>query len=346
MQLTYLSLALLAVAAPMMAAPASAATHAAAPKAALKKTEAAITKDGKTIWTIGQQDAFVEKVTESDPNIAFYRKIDPSLDAQLLEAKVRQLVMDEYAQAKDLAHNTEYAKELAEGLAAYTEMLNQKFFIKAHVTEVNDAEALRHYNENKDKDPMLVAVPAGITAQGVLCTTQAEADKIAAQARAANLDLAKVIAGSKLKVQDFGAITKMSMNVDPAVKNKVLATAKFPNMEVVKAGDKEFWVVKVIAKQEVQHRAFEQVKDSIKQKLTSERIEKMLQTKVQEYKQQYKITENPVYLASLQQQAEAQRQEADNFIAQMLKEQEEQQKAAAAQKPAQKPAAAKAAHVA
>ncbi|MCL4380151.1 hypothetical protein M1466_01490, partial [Candidatus Dependentiae bacterium] len=40
------------------------------------------------------------------------------------------------------------------------------------------------------------------------------------------------------------------------------------------------------------------------------------------YKHKFKIEENKAYLASLQQQAEAQRQEADSFIAQMLQEQE------------------------
>lgn len=328
MHSTYLSLALLMVAAPIVAAPAPAA----APKVALKKSDAAITKNGVTVWTIGQQDGFIEKVTEADPNIAFYRKIDPSLDAQLLEAKVRQVVMDAYADAMELAKNAEYAKEIAEGMQAYKEMLNQKFFIKAHVSDVTDAEALRYYNEHKDKDQMLVAVPAGVHAKGVLCTTQAEADKIAAQAKAGQHDLAKAIAGTKLKVQDFGLVNAMSMNVDPAVKNKLVTLTAFPTIAVVKAGDKEFWVIVATGKQELQYRSFEQVKDAIKQKLTSERIEKMLQTKVQEYKHKFKIEENKAYLASLQQQAEAQRQEADSFIAQMLQEQEKaaqgQQKAA------------------
>lgn len=329
MQFRHLSLALLVTVVPSMV------VGAASPLAGFKKTDAVITKNGKTVLTYGEFEAFIDDLKKADPNIEFYLKMDPSIKAQLLDAKERQIIIDTVAQAMGAANDPEYKKEYEQGEKALREMLSQKFFVKKHVQEVTDADAQRYYQENKDTDSMLVAVPAGVQAKGVKFASQAEAEKFAAQVKAENNDITKAATPAKHAVQDFGSVTKMSMNVDPAVKAKILETAKFPAVDVVKAGDKEFWVVVSLRKQETQYRSLDQVKDAIKQRLNSKRIEEMFQTKVPQFEKEHKIEVNKKFADALKQEAEVMKGEAEGFIQQLMQQQEAAQAEQKAQAPKQ-----------
>ena len=82
--------------------------------------------------------------------------------------------------------------------------------------------------------------------------------------KASRIDASNMVILRYLKeIEDLGVVSQMSM-IDPTVKEKVLEVKFAPVLlSVIKAGDKEFWVVKALKKQKAQYAPFEQVQDRI-----------------------------------------------------------------------------------
>jgi len=187
-------------------------------------------------------------------------------------------------------------------IEAIKESLDSEEFIKRHSVDVSDEDALRYYEENKDKDPRIANGTPGVHAVGVSFNDATKASEFAKKAKGGkNIDtLAKE---NKLSLTSFGTVTQDSM-IDNAIKAKVLAARTFPDTFVVKDTHGKTWVVVAKSKDAGSHRKFEEVKQTIKHMLKPRKLEEMVNTELPKLETEYKIVENNQYFENLRKQAE------------------------------------------
>ena len=282
-----------------------------------------VMQGGKPILTVSEFKKFVDEAVGSDPQMRFMAQMMPDFEEQLFErAKLSEIVLNEWAKKVNIGQDEEYKKMRAQAEKALDTMLQQKFFIKKHVGEVTDSDAQKYYDTNKTQDPSLMMSPEGVEAKGLSFEKEADAKNFLTKVHDAKGDIEKVAKELKKDLEDLGLVSQMSM-IDPTVKDKVLETKKTPNvLPVIKASDKEFWVVKAYKHQKVQYMPFEQAKERIKETLMNKSIEEAFEKKIPQYQKEYGIEINRIYF----EQKHKEREEQQAQIMGAIKEKKEEQK--------------------
>lgn len=250
-----------------------------------------ISVDGKPYLTELDFEEFLNQVVESEPQLSIYMQMDPDgIRSQLLEAKKREAVMNEWAKKNKVTESDSYKKRRKIGEDALHSMLVHQEFVEKHKSDPTDADARKYYEEHKDKDPNL-GTPGGKKAKAVRFTSESDAKAFDKKLSADKHDIDKTAKNEKdAKVQDLGVISEAGFSfVDPAIKEKVLKHKKFPVSDVIKLNDQEFWVVVTSGEQKAEYEAFENVKDAIKQQLAGKKVEEMFEAKIPQYEKEYKI---------------------------------------------------------
>lgn len=258
--------------------------------AANEQDEVLVSISGKPALTLKEFKAFVNEAISADPQMQMMAQLMPDFEEQVFDrAKVRELVISEWAKRTNAAAKEEYKKQREQAEKALAMMLNQQAFLRDHVTQVSDADAQKYYDENKDKDQSLMQSPEGISAKGKSFKTLADAQAFLTKVETMAGDIAK--AGA----EDLGVVHKNSF-LDKTVKAKVLQAQKFPAiLPIIKAGDKEFWVVKVFGRETAKYRPFDQAKEGIKELLKNRQTEQTVEKKLAEYQKEYNIVVNKGY---------------------------------------------------
>ena len=273
---------------------------------ALVSGEVLVSIDGKPALTIEDFKKFVKEAAESDPQIQFMLQIMPDFEEQLFEhAKLREIVLGEWAVRNEITKKADYIKQKEQAEKALANMLNHKMFISEHVKEVSESDMHKYYQDHKDKDHSLLASPAGVKARAVVFDNEG-----AAKGFLTAVDKNHAAFDSKAKeikktVDNLGVVGQMSM-LDPVVKEKI-SSLKTPTIVMIKARDKEFWVVLATGRSTAQYRPFEQVKEMIKETLMRERIDQAFKAKLSEYQEKYNIKINRAYFEKIKKDREEQR---------------------------------------
>jgi hypothetical protein len=275
-----------------------------------------ISRNGKALLTEQQFNDFINQISEAENRVKMALDLDPDRTRKdLYDAKERSIIIREYINDNKIRSTPEYVKEEQKMLEHIRDMLDYGKFIENHKIDVTDAEVKDYYDKNKETQMRMA--PAGVRASGVQFETQALADVFAEKVRkAADMDMVKVAEEEKARVQNFGIVNKDAAHVDKEVREKVETIKQFPSVEVIKAGDKKFWVVKLLSRQDAEYFPFDQAQSHIKQMLVGEKTNKMLEEKIPAYKKQYGIEENKAFVEPLsRKKEEAEKKEREAMAA-------------------------------
>jgi hypothetical protein len=293
----------------------------AAPEAVVD-SEVLVSIDGKPVLTVNAFQEFMQETLGADPQMQMMAQFMPDFEEQVFErGKLSGLTLEEWVKRNNIKADPEYKKMREQAEKALDAMLTQKIFIQKHVKEVSDSDAQKYYNENKAKDPNLMVAPDGVGAKGLSFETEVAAKEFYNKVNELKGDIEKAAKEMKKDVEDFGVVSQMSM-IDPTVKEALLEVKTTPVLlSVIKAGDKEFWVVKALDKQKAQYAQFEQVQDRIKESLMNKKIEGVFEAKIPEYQKEYGFVVNHAYFENKKKEKEEQQAK----MLQAMKEEKAQQ---------------------
>ncbi|HLB40483.1 MAG TPA: hypothetical protein VJJ83_01710, partial [Candidatus Babeliales bacterium] len=123
---------------------------AATAKSALTDDTVLLAMDHKPVLTVKDFTSFVNEIAQSDQQIFWMLQVDPArVQANLYEAKVRALLIGEWAQKDGIRNTPEYKAEEQELLERIRMMLDNQAFIRAHQVEVTEADLQKYYDEHK-----------------------------------------------------------------------------------------------------------------------------------------------------------------------------------------------------
>ena len=280
---------------------------AATAKSALTDDTVLLAMDHKPVLTVKDFTSFVNEIAQSDQQIFWMLQVDPArVQANLYEAKVRALLIGEWAQKDGIRNTPEYKAEEQELLERIRMMLDNQAFIRAHQVEVTEADLQKYYDEHKATDPSLLLAPAGVEAKAVrFSKAAAKAEEFAARLRKdAKFDIEQLAKQSELEAHPLGVINEKSYSVMPEIQTAVLAVQQFPAVLVVPC-EEDHWVVLATGKVAAKYQPLEQVKGLLKEALYPEKVKAMLDAEMPKLMQRFKAVENKQYFADLQAAAAA-----------------------------------------
>jgi inorganic pyrophosphatase len=263
-----------------------------------------LTVDGRPALTQRDFDNLINEITEANEQAKLMLQLIPDFREQFFKAKKQAIVISEWAKRTGVRNTPEYKKKENRMMEAIKESLDSEEFIKNHSVEVSDEDALKYYEENKDKDPRIASATAGVHAVGVSFGDAAKANDFAKKLKAAgNKNVDSLAKENKLSVTSFGTITQDSM-VDNAIKAKALSAKQFPESFVVKDANGKSWVVVVKSKDKGTYKKFEEVSQTIKHMLKPRKLEEMVNTELPKLEAEYKIVENSKFFEDLRKKSE------------------------------------------
>lgn len=250
-----------------------------------------ISMNGKPVVTMDDLEQDYKQVLEERPELASF---EPFVKANLLQSLVTQAIVDRYVEDRGIQKTAEYKKELDNMTDRLRRVLNVKYFRDAHPVEVSNAEVKEYYEKNKETFPDLIIERGGVETMAVSFDKEADAKAFLSKAKAAPKNFEKLAqAEHKDNFRDFKLVNPQSPGVDPVVKNAIADLKSFPNVQMVKAADGTFWVVNATEKKESKYRPLdEQVKEGLRQYMVQEKQMKVMEEKMAELKDQYKIEVN------------------------------------------------------
>jgi parvulin-like peptidyl-prolyl isomerase len=212
--------------------------------------------------------------------------------------------MGEWVKREGIDKNPEYQ----ENSRMAHEMIERQLALQAFQTKllkevaISDAEAKSFYDKNKATDqtfkrPPFLVKAAGVKAQAIVVDTEKEAKDVLAQVKAGDINSASKKANKAAK--DLGVVNPQSYGVDNAVKTKIISFKTFPAKDMVKGSDGKFYVIEATGSQNAEYAPFEEVKEQLKQLITSQKLGELFAKRAEELKAQYKIEINPNFIKSM-----------------------------------------------
>lgn len=256
--------------------------------AAVVPADVLVEMDGKPVVTMADLDRDYQQVLQEQPQLASF---EPFVKANLLQGLVQQAIVDRYIQEQGINDTAQYKKDKDLMMSLIDRRLNVKYFRDAFPVTVTDAEIKEYFEKNKDIIPDLIVSQGGVNTQGVSFEKEADAKAFLEKAKAGS-DLEKTAADAKLKdaYRDFMLVNNQSVGVAPAIKNAVADLKKFPHVQMVKTADDTYWVLRSTGRTETEYRPFdEEVKMGLRQYIEQEKQMKVIEEKMAELKDAYKV---------------------------------------------------------
>ncbi len=221
------------------------------------------------------------------------------IDRNIIEGMVQQKIIDNYINNNKLNATTEYTSQLDELYESMRQMLNRDLFIKQFSVTVPDAEVKSLYDLHKNTLQGLIISQGGVTATGIEFADEAAARAFAIRAKTAQEDFKKIAQDNSLtqKIIDFKLVNKSSIDIDPTLRDSIVAIKIIPSIEVFEA-DGIFWVVNATAKEEPQYVPYELVKDKLKEQLEHNKRSEAAMKKIEELTKEYGLTINEAYFSA------------------------------------------------
>ena len=289
--------------------------------------------DGKPIITVESLNSDFDQLLEENPQLKSVLPLMPDAKYNFLMGMISQAVVDKYIEDSGIDKTAEYAKELENTMRSVKRMLNTKYFGIKHPVSVSDAEVKKFYEENKESMPDLLVSRGGVKAMGIQFDKQDTAKDFMAKAKGQDFNKIAAQLGLKDKVVDFKLVNNQSLGVDSMIRTKVVATKKFPALELVTDSNGKIWVVYASGAEAPEYRPFDQVKVPLKQFVEKEKRMELFDKEINKLKDAYKVEINEDYFKN-QEQQQANPQDAQQLM-EMLQQgqeagEEEEQKSVSA----------------
>lgn len=263
-----------------------------------------LTVDGRPALTQRDFDNLINEITEANEQAKLMLQLIPDFREQFFKAKKQAIIISEWAKRNGIRNTPEYKKKENRMMEAIKESLDSEEFVKRHSVEVSDEDALKYYEENKDKDPRIANATPGVHAVGVKFDDSAKASEFAKKVKnGGSKNIEGLAKENKLTITSFGTITQDSM-IDNAIKSKALSTKQFPDTFMVKDASGKSWVVVAKNKDKGTYKKFEEVKETIKHMLKPRKLEEMVNTELPKLEVEYKIVENNKHFEDLRKKSE------------------------------------------
>jgi hypothetical protein len=250
-----------------------------------------------------------------DEKLSMLFKLKPGVDAmiaqmpadqqahiyeQIAEGIVAEKMIQQYVSDQGLDRTVEFKQNLKQAREAIENQLVLQAFQNALLAEIEkemtEDATLKYYNENCTKLPIFKQAPflvnaAGTKVEVVIFDAEQAAHDFAAKAKA---DFAKAAHDAKKSISHH-VVHDKSVDVDDAVRAKVLATKSFPTVVVIKQKNGKFAAVKVVAHQEEMFAPCDKVQDHVKQIMSQEKFAQAYNNKINALKEQLKVTVSKEY---------------------------------------------------
>ncbi len=248
---------------------------------------------GRPVLTLKNIGEKFDCLLEESPNLKQVLPFMPDAKLNFFQGMVSQEIVNEYIRRNDIDRSPEYQNELEKTLEQVKCMLNTKYFTERHPVEVSASEIKKFYDENKDKIPDLMESQGGVKSEAVSFSNQEDAKAFLAKVKESKDSLEKVAtdAGYANDYHDYKLVNQQSVQMDPALKAKIVNLNRFPATELFNIND-SWWVVKAESKTEPTYVAFDTVKPNLEEYLQKQKQMEVFEKKIDEYKQQYDVEIN------------------------------------------------------
>lgn len=255
--------------------------------------------NGRPVITLKNIDEKFDCLLEESPNLKQVLPFMPDAKLNFFQGMVSQEIVNEYIRRNDIDRSPEYQKELEKTLEQVKCMLNTKYFTDRHPIEVSASEIRKFYDENKDKIPDLMESQGGVKSEGVSFSNQEDAKAFLAKVKESKDSLEKVAtdAGYANDYHDFKLVNAQSVQMDPALKTKIVKLDRFPTTELFNIND-TWWVVKAESKTEPTYVDFDKIHQSLEEYLKKQKQMELFEKTIENYKQQYGVEVNDEPLLS------------------------------------------------
>lgn len=254
---------------------------------------------------------------EEKPQIKQMLPMMPNLEKDFARGLGNQEVVSRFIEDKQIDQKPEYLARKAKMEKAVTQILNAEFFAQAfETTKLSDADVKKFYEDNKDSMQGIMISRGGVNSVGVAFDKKADAAAFLNKAKAAgkglNLERLAKEAGLGSKVRDFKLVHDQSFGVDPVLRTKIMSIKTAPAVEMVALNDKSFWVVHATSKEATKYRAFEEIKEDIKNIAEQTEKGKQLQQELETLTKSYGLELNEQFFTKEGDKVGAQMQTAAN----------------------------------
>lgn len=249
--------------------------------------------DGRPVITLKSIDEEFDRLLEENPNLKQVLPFMPDAKLNFFQGMVSQEIVDHYVHVNHLDTTPEYQKEFEKTMEQVKRMLNTKYFSDRHPVTVSDSEVRKFYEENKDKIPDLMESQGGVKAEAVSFAKEEDAKAFLAKAKESKEGLEKVAteAGYAEHYHDFKLVNNQSVQVEPALRSKIVALNRFPVTELYQIGD-SWWVVQAHSKTEPHYVPFDKIKVNLEEYLKKQKQMETFEKTIDTYKKEYGVEIN------------------------------------------------------
>lgn len=270
--------------------------------------EALVTYHGKTLITTDQFNEKLVQLLKANP---YMRQMNMTPEQFPLEHKKRMLndwatvsvIREVWGSQSDIENNTEFKEKLQAQIDNFKDVLVTDLFVQSVKSNLkhNDAELEREAKAEyeKNKKAKYIKVLGGVRVNGVSFSSKEKAQAFYDKAKANVADFDKLAEKeSSGKARDFGRVSAEESNTPGAQQVKVpshirsaaMAGHKVPRVEMV-AADKEHWVLNIADKKDTVYFDFDEIKAQLKEMMETNKLNEILQKKVEELKKDMFINE-------------------------------------------------------
>ncbi len=273
------------------------------------------TINGKPLITKGMLEAEKKKLLEANPQLEAMISLmdEKQLDRNLVDGMMSREAVRKYIAENKIDNTDKYKTDFETVMNQVRDALNTRYFMQSLSISVSDNEVKKFYDENKELIPNLLVSRGGVEAKGISFTTQAQAQDFATKLRANKNDVSKTAKDANVvasRVKDFKLVNDQSIGIEPALRDKIAEIKTTPSVHTFTVG-KEHWVVAANKIDKPQYRAYDQVKDEIRQLLEKDKTMKRLEEEVARLRNQYHIELNEEFFKGNVDNAQAMQAELD-----------------------------------
>jgi len=274
--------------------------------------EVLVTMQGVPVITTATVAEEKEKCLNANPQI---RQALQFMDAQaqerfendILDGLILQKIVNKNIDEKGITQTAKYKSELKALYEAMENVLNGKYFNEMIKVDVSDAQVNDFYQEYKDQLRGIMTSAGGVATTGISFDNGAAARAFASRAKTMPGGFKKVAQDDNLNAQikDFKVVNAQSTGIDELLRDKIMGIKTVPSIEVFEV-DGKFWVVNATSKEEPKYIPFEQIKDTLRQKLEQDKRVELVQKEIDKLRNQYDVKVNEDYMKRGKQQQEEQ----------------------------------------
>jgi len=265
--------------------------------------EVLFTLNGKPVITTDTLDKDIQMIIEKRPEYEQFMKINENHFKKLVfEEKVNLALAEEWAKKNKIDSKKEFkdALELARKHLCFASL--QEEVVKN--LAISDEDATAFYDKSEYKAHF--KTPAGVKAVAVEFNDDKQALDFLKRVRAPEANFEATAKAMQKEVSDLGLVSEHSFQVNKALKSKLLSLPTAPDMGLVKADDKTFYVYKATEKRPASETAFADLdtdkKEGIKNMMKQERFKAALDETFDKLSADFKAVKNEAYFNKDQEQ--------------------------------------------